>query len=245
MSPTVSANPKLHPVLWTAAVSVTIASLVAVAAMTGVLPNSRASAAPSVADIQPGPLANARTPGTATGHPDADKPVAKARAETALPTSSRLAAHAGTRVASAPQRAYDSEIYAAAHGLPPPTPLVQAEAAAVATVCQDCGIVESVRTVAHEGEGSGLGAVAGGVIGGALGNTVGRGNGRTLATLAGIVGGAFAGNKVEKSMHESTHYEVTVRFDDGSRRTFTETIRPPWREGERVKLSNGSLTYVG
>ena len=47
MNPLAAEKPKLHPVLWVAAVSVTIASLVAVAAMTGMLPRSQASTPPA------------------------------------------------------------------------------------------------------------------------------------------------------------------------------------------------------
>lgn len=42
--------------------------------------------------------------------------------------------------------------------------------------------------------GMGLGAV----VGGLLGNQVGDGRGRTLATIAGAVGGAYAGNEIAK-----------------------------------------------
>lgn len=235
MNTSATARQKLHPVLWTAAISVTVASLVAVAAMTGLLPKSQASTAPTPTEVAPIAQAAPAVPTAAT------PVIATANAEKPAPHTHPVK-HAVKHTDKA--MAYDADAYAAARGYPPPTPLAQADISPPPTTCIDCGVIESVRQVAHEGEGSGIGAVAGGVLGGALGNNVGRGNGRTLATLAGIIGGAFAGNKVEKNMHESTHYEVTVRFDDGSRRTFTEAIRPPWREGERVKLNNGALTYA-
>ena len=231
-------TPKLHPVLWTAAVSVTVASLVAVAAMTGLLPKSQASNEATAAANPPAAVAAASTVAN-TASAKADTPVAPAKS-----TRHAAAAHEASTPAVARTSGYDSDAYAASRGLPPPTPLAQAEIPPAPTVCNECGVIESVHAVTQEGEGSGLGAVAGGVLGGALGNGIGQGNGRTLATIAGIVGGAFAGNKVEKNSRQTTHYEVTVRFDDGTRRTFTETMRPPWREGERVRLSNGSLTYV-
>ena len=235
MNTSAVARQKPHPVLWTAAISVTVASLVAVAAMTGLLPKSQASTAPTPTGVAP--IAQA-----APAVPTAVTPViATATAEKPAPRPHPVK-HAVKHTDQA--MAYDADAYAAARGYPPPTPLAQADIPPPPATCTDCGVIESVRQMAHEGEGSGIGAVAGGVLGGALGNNVGRGNGRTLATLAGIIGGAFAGNKVEKNMHESTHYEITVRFDDGSRRTFTEAIRPPWREGERVKLNNGALTYA-
>ena len=45
------------------------------------------------------------------------------------------------------------------------------------------------------GVGTGLGAV----VGGLLGNQVGGGRGKTLATVAGAVGGGYAGHQIEKS----------------------------------------------
>lgn len=99
------------------------------------------------------------------------------------------------------------------------TPLATEPAVAAAPVCASCGVVESVETVVHKGEGSGVGAVAGGVIGGLLGNQMGGGNGRKAMTVIGAVGGGMAGHEIEKRQKSTTHYRVTVRMDDGSRRT--------------------------
>ena len=96
-----------------------------------------------------------------------------------------------------------------------------------ASVCADCGTVEAVTAVQRQGlvngvavgnQTIGLGTVAGGLIGGLLGNQVGGGNGKTLATVAGVAGGAFAGNTIEKNMKQVTVYDVRLRMDDGSRR---------------------------
>ena len=95
------------------------------------------------------------------------------------------------------------------------------------SVCADCGTVEAVTAVQRQGQVNGvavgnqtigLGTVAGGLIGGLLGNQVGGGNGKTLATVAGVAGGAFAGNTIEKNMKQVTVYDVRLRMDDGSRR---------------------------
>ncbi|MDK2124224.1 glycine zipper 2TM domain-containing protein [Parachitinimonas caeni] len=53
------------------------------------------------------------------------------------------------------------------------------------------------------------GTVIGGLLGGALGNQVGGGDGRKLATVAGIVGGGYAGNRIQKSMQDSDRYTTT------------------------------------
>ena len=102
-----------------------------------------------------------------------------------------------------------------------------APAAPSAPLCTVCGHVESVRTVQREQPTSGVGAVAGGVVGGVVGNQVGHGNGRTAATMLGAVGGGFLGNHIERRTHTLTRYEVTVRMDDGSRRTVETRSAPP------------------
>ncbi len=107
--------------------------------------------------------------------------------------------------------------------------------------CRECGIVQSVRAIATQGEASGGGALLGGVVGGALGNQVGRGRGRDAATIIGALGGAVAGNQIERSQRTRNIYETTIRFEDGMVRTFTQENPPSWQQGQRVRLMNGSL----
>src|SRR6185503_2756167 len=66
------------------------------------------------------------------------------------------------------------------------------------TICKECGVVQSVREVEKQGEGTGLGAVAGGVVGGVVGHQIGSGRGNDVATVVGAVGGAVAGHQIEK-----------------------------------------------
>ncbi|SFB93354.1 glycine zipper 2TM domain-containing protein [Massilia yuzhufengensis] len=110
--------------------------------------------------------------------------------------------------------------------------------------CSNCGNVESVRTIKHRAEGSGLGAASGAVLGGLLGNQVGSGSGRTIATAAGAIGGAVVGNQVEGNMKATTTYEIRVRLDDGTVRTFNQTKAPAWRSGDRVRIVKGRLRSV-
>lgn len=107
--------------------------------------------------------------------------------------------------------------------------------------CANCGNVVSVRTVTTRAQGSGMGAGVGAVLGGLLGNQVGSGNGRTLATAAGAVGGAVVGNQVEGNMKANTSYEIRVRLDDGTVRTFHQHSAPAWQRGDRVRIVKGSL----
>ncbi|MBY0469016.1 MAG: glycine zipper 2TM domain-containing protein [Burkholderiaceae bacterium] len=89
--------------------------------------------------------------------------------------------------------------------------------------CSTCGVVESVQAVQQQGQGSGVGVVAGGVAGGLLGNQFGSGKGKTAMTVLGAIGGGFAGNEVEKRVRTETAYDITVRMDDGSARSFRRT----------------------
>ena len=119
------------------------------------------------------------------------------------------------------------------------TAFLVATGAAAQNVCNDCGVVQSMRYVEEKGQGSGLGMVAGGVVGGVLGHQIGSGRGNTVATIAGAGVGAYAGNEVEKNSKKKTYWAVTLRMDDGSTRNFTYTNKPAVHEGERVKLVDG------
>jgi outer membrane lipoprotein SlyB len=107
--------------------------------------------------------------------------------------------------------------------------------------CAECGVIESTREVEAKGEGTGLGAVGGAVAGGLIGSQIGGGNGKTAMAVVGAVGGAVAGNEVEKRVKSTKHYEITVRFEDGSSRVITEANAPNWRTGDRVRVVNGAI----
>lgn len=55
----------------------------------------------------------------------------------------------------------------------------------------------NTQQVAVDQPKSGAGSLMGAVAGGAVGNQIGRGDGKALATIAGIVGGAMLGNRIE------------------------------------------------
>ncbi len=107
--------------------------------------------------------------------------------------------------------------------------------------CATCGRVEAIRTVEVKGAGTGLGAVAGGVTGAVVGHQVGRGNGNTAMTILGAAGGAFAGNEIEKNVKKHYSYRVTVRMDDGSFRTVSQSAAPAVAVGERVRIVDGAV----
>jgi outer membrane lipoprotein SlyB len=101
------------------------------------------------------------------------------------------------------------------------------------------GTVQSVRAIQQKGEGTGAGAVIGGVLGGVLGHQVGGGTGKDLATVGGAVGGGVLGHQIEKNVRGKTVYEVTVRMDNGSLRTFTQSTATA--VGSRVFAEGSSL----
>jgi len=113
--------------------------------------------------------------------------------------------------------------------------------AAATPACESCGKVTDVRAVEQVIKPSGVGVVAGAVLGGVLGNQVGGGAGKTLATVAGAAAGGYAGNEVEKRTRKSTTYEVDVRMEDGSSRSFAFEAQPGWKAGDKVRVINGTL----
>ncbi|MBD8051909.1 glycine zipper 2TM domain-containing protein [Limnohabitans radicicola] len=63
--------------------------------------------------------------------------------------------------------------------------------------------------VAVQPQTSGAGALMGAIAGGAVGNTIGRGDGRALATMAGVIGGAILGDKIESPGATQTQTQTT------------------------------------
>lgn len=138
-------------------------------------------------------------------------------------------------------------------GKPTTAPTVVAQTSR-ASYCADCATVESVTAVQRQGHVNGvpvgnqtigLGTVAGGLIGGLLGNQVGGGNGKTLATVAGVAGGAFAGNTIEKNMKQVTVYDVRLRMDDGGKRNMEVSSAVPVGskvvvEGKNLRMANSA-----
>lgn len=119
------------------------------------------------------------------------------------------------------------------------------QSAASKPICADCGVIESIQIINDVKETSGIGLVGGAVVGGLLGNQVGGGRGKDVATVAGAVGGAVAGNAIEKQSGSTRHYEITVRFDDGSSRVFNEANPPAWQPGDHVRVIDGAIRSNG
>ena len=217
---------RLHPLVAGAAISVMLASLTGVAAMTGLLPNSHSEN--KVADA-----AEVQTT------PPATKPAAVAKTPKAASTD-RLALKDDDTPAPRQQPAVSRPVQQS--GQPAPDYAQDmVRVAQPAHACSNCGRVESVHAVQSQADPSGVGVVGGAVVGGLLGNQVGGGTGKTLATIAGAVGGGFAGNEVEKRTRTATTYQVQVRMENGQLRNFPYNNQPPWHQGDRVRVVDGYL----
>ena len=101
------------------------------------------------------------------------------------------------------------------------------------------------------------GMVIGGVVGGLVGNQIGAGTGKDLATVAGVAGGAYAGNQVQKKMQDGdtktsierrcktvtkAHQKVVgydVRYSLNGKEFSERTTTKP--SGDRLPVENGKL----
>ena len=209
-----STKPTLHPIMVIAAVAVVLFCGVGSAAIMGWLPNSSATV-PGAAPM----------PGQLSSVPPAEQQSLPAQAAGGYANN---AAPAQGQSPTQQQQAQQQE------------PVAQQGPA----VCTSCGVVQSVRSIEHRGQGSGVGAAGGAILGGLLGNQVGSGHGRQLATVAGAVGGAVAGNQVEGNMKTTHSWEITVRMDNGKKRVLHQSSQPQWREGDQVKIVNGQLRSI-
>lgn len=203
---------RIHPLVAAAAVGVLLVSLVGVAAMTGILPNSNSESSQKEAIV-------------ALEKEAADK---AAEAQVAEDKANQARKEADERQVAASKAANQAKSNSS-------TKVAQAQ------ICYNCGRIESVRAVQTQAKPSGVGVVGGAVVGGLLGNQIGNGNGRSLATVAGAVGGGYAGNEIEKRTRTATTYQVRVRMEDGKMRTFPYDNQPNWSEGDRVRVVDGYL----
>jgi outer membrane lipoprotein SlyB len=255
------AAPRQHPLLIAAALAVILFCAVGTAAIMGWLPASKGSSRDQLSDADraalaaslqqesqpayvppppPPPLAARQSMPLQPAAPATGAPVQALAAAPSYPAASVQYGASGIQgaIASGATPAYPA---APAEPVREAAPVRTAEADTSARWCGTCGNVESVRTITTRAHGSGVGAAGGAILGGLLGNQVGSGHGRQLATVAGAVGGAVAGNQVEGNMKATQSYEIRVRLDDGTLRTFHQQSAPRWRNGDRVRIVKGSL----
>ena len=112
--------------------------------------------------------------------------------------------------------------------LPAPAP-----SAAGRATCDDCALVESVRTV--ETPPGPLGAIAGAIAGAVLGDELGREHTRRMTRVLGAIGGAVAGREFERRLTQ-VRYDVVLRMPDGAREVRRYERVPPFAAGAIVRL---------
>lgn len=209
-----SARRGLHPLVSAAAIAVIVMCSVGVAALLGWLP----------------------TP-SATPHPE-DPALAQAGPEGANLAPVQPGAPGQPQAPGARPPAAQAQ----AQGRPAPAPAVPA-----AQACRTCGVVETIRQVqvpVKDNSDHLVGTIAGGVAGGVVGNQFGGGSGKTALTVLGAVGGALAGREVERNIRQQqtvTHYELTVRMNDGSTRQFRSAQPFAFASGDHVRVENNQL----
>ncbi|NPT36210.1 glycine zipper 2TM domain-containing protein [Paraburkholderia xenovorans] len=224
---------RLHPLIATAAGAVIIASLVATAAVTGLFPKASSNGAQN----DQTQAAQVATQGTQPGVVDSAAP-------TNLSAQQAAQQQAAQQPQPAPAPAPAQQQYAQqqqAQPAPQPAPNYAQQQPARPAYCSTCGTVEAISAVRQEGHGTGIGAVGGAVAGGVVGNQFGSGGGRTAMTILGALGGGLAGNSVEKHIRSTTSYSVRVRMENGKMRYFTYHEAPPFQQGQRVRVENGTL----
>jgi hypothetical protein len=204
---------RLHPLVVTAAASVTVVSLLGAAAITGLYPSSHGKAMPADTTL----ATTTQLPGYLATAP-ASVPVAQLATSVPLQATPTRFQTADGRVFEevTPNAPYPSSTRVAAYPaerLQEPAPVVHRKVVhhytqtsyrepAYREPARDPAYVQDqpyypqhpIRTYVNDMNpvGTGLGAVVGGV----LGNQVGGGNGKKLATVAGLLLGGYAGNEV-------------------------------------------------
>ncbi|NIE61255.1 glycine zipper 2TM domain-containing protein [Burkholderia sp. Ap-955] len=228
---------RLHPLIATAAGAVIVASLAATAAITGVFPKATSSNEQN-GQTQAALIASQPAVDTAAAASAALAAQAQQQAAEQAAAQQKAAAVAQAEPKPAPRPAAPHRRHTTA---PQPPQYAQQPSAPAQSYCQSCGTVVAITQTRTPGQSSGIGAVGGAAAGGLLGNQFGNGNGRTAMTIIGALGGGLAGNQVEKQVRAETDYQVQVQMESGATRTFTYHNPPPFGQGQRVRIQNGTL----
>lgn len=237
VTPTAAVRAKQHPLMILAAVAIVLFCAVGVAAILGWLPSSIGAGNTGTVSAPRGDLSEADRTMLADKLDNGAAPQAAPRLASSYAAAPAAARPQSNYTEPAQQQSNNNRDNAY-------RPDEVAAAAPAKNWCNHCGNVESVREITTRAQGSGVGAAGGAILGGLLGNQVGGGHGRQLATVAGAVGGAVVGNQVEGNIKANHSFEIRVRMDDGSTRTFHQQNAPGWSAGSRVKVVNGSLHSV-
>ena len=100
------------------------------------------------------------------------------------------------------------------------------------------GVVEQVTAVQIDSNHqAGVGAVVGALAGVGIGSLIGAGTGRDVAMVAGALGGAWAGNEVQKrNATPQAGEQIIVRTASGVLVSVTQPGISGFRNGQRVYI---------
>lgn len=103
------------------------------------------------------------------------------------------------------------------------------------------GIIEQINATQIEtNHHQGVGAVVGGIAGLGLGSLFGGGTGHDVAMVVGALGGALAGNEVQKKYDKPVPgQQIFVRMANGVLVSVTQPANPSLSKGERVYIEGG------
>lgn len=107
---------------------------------------------------------------------------------------------------------------------------------------EQTGTVSSIQIIDTEQRGISGGAILRAVLGGVVGNQIGSGSGRKIATGAGVIGGAMAGNEISKRANgDNQLYRVTVRQSNGRTQQFDYQQIGDLQIGDRVRIEGAQI----
>jgi len=100
------------------------------------------------------------------------------------------------------------------------------------------GVIEQITSVQiQSNQHQGVGAVVGGLAGLGIGSLIGGGTGRDVAMVLGTVGGALAGNEVQKKHDRPVPgQQIIVRTGSGVLVAVTQPASAGLRVGQRVYI---------
>ena len=106
------------------------------------------------------------------------------------------------------------------------------------------GTIEQITpTQLDSNHHAGVGAVVGGLAGVGIGSLIGAGTGRDVAMVLGAVGGALAGNEVQKKYDKPVPgQQVIVRTTSGVLVAVTQPVVAGLRVGQRVYVEGSGET---
>ncbi|MET0543114.1 MAG: glycine zipper 2TM domain-containing protein [Variovorax sp.] len=100
------------------------------------------------------------------------------------------------------------------------------------------GTIEQITpTTLQSSHHAGVGAIVGGLGGLGIGSLIGGGTGRDVAMVVGAIGGAVAGNEIQKKYDQPVPaQQFMVRTYSGVLVAITQPVTPGLRVGQRVYI---------